>query len=130
MNLLLDTHAFVWWYEDSKRLGKTARSALSKPGNSVWLSAASAWEIAIKSGAGRFLLKKPADEIIARLVEDGLQTLPISIQHALAVRNLPLHHADPFDRILIAQAQCEDMTLVTADAVFDAYEIRALDASE
>lgn len=130
MSLLLDTHVFIWWADGSTRLGKVARRALSAPSTSLWLSAASAWEMAIKSSTGRLTTKTPLDQLISTWIERGFRPLPITIGHALAVRDLPLHHSDPFDRILIAQAQCEEMTLVTADPAIEAYNVRTLDACE
>ena len=130
MNLLLDTHALLWWIDGSKRLGSRTRAALFRPGVSLWISAASVWEMAIKSAAGRLRTGKPPHETISKLLEHGFQALPISIEHALAIRNLPCKHADPFDRMLVAQAQCEGLTIVTADAAIAAYDVRTIDASD
>lgn len=130
MNLLLDTHVLLWWMDGSKRLGKRAKTAMVRPGASLWISAASVWELAIKLGSGRLKMRKPLEEAISALLESGFQGLPISIPHALAIRALPPTHADPFDRILVAQAQCDDLTIVTADPAITAYDVRAIDASE
>lgn len=129
MNLLLDTHVLLWWIGGNKRLGPRTKSALFKPGVSLWLSAASVWELAIKFDAGRLKLGKPPEETIAKLIESGFQALPISLRHALAIRTLPVHHTDPFDRMLIAQAQCEDLTIVTADSLIESYDVRTMNAS-
>jgi PIN domain nuclease of toxin-antitoxin system len=129
MDLLLDTHALVWWVEGSERLGARAHKAIGNPEVNVFISAASVWEIAIKSGLGRLKLRKDPGESVALLFAAGALPLPIGIEHALAVRALPLHHADPFDRILIAQAMSERLTLVTADSQISAYDVQTLDAS-
>ena len=128
MDFLLDTHVAIWWMEGSGRLGSRCKATLFQPGARLWMSTASVWEMAIKSGLGRLTLSTPLDECIPDLFAQGAHCLPISLPHALAVRTLPAHHADPFDRMLIAQAQCEDLTLVTADALILAYHIRTLDA--
>jgi PIN domain nuclease of toxin-antitoxin system len=129
MNLLLDTHVLIWWLEGSKHLGSGAKKAMLLPGVVLWISAVSVWEMAIKSGIGRLRLKELPETTIPTLLSHGLRDLPINIKHALTVRNLPLHHSDPFDRMLIAQAQCEELTLVTADPAIAAYDIRTIDAS-
>ena len=130
MNLLLDTHVLLWWIDGSKRLGKRAKAAMVRPSASLWISAASVWELAIKLGAGRLKTNEPLEEIISSLLEIGFQALPISLPHALAIRALPAKHADPFDRILVAQAQCEDLTIVTTDPAIAAYDVRTIDASD
>jgi PIN domain nuclease of toxin-antitoxin system len=133
MNLLLDTHALIWWLADSDRLGRRARNAILRPGAAVFISSASIWEISIKSALGRVKLKEPLGKCISHLVASGFHHLPINFEHALAVRDLPPHHppyhADPFDRMLIAQAQCEDLTLMTADSAIAPYDVRTIDAS-
>lgn len=122
MNLLLDTHVLLWWLAGDPALAEDARAAIADPGNGVWVSAASAWEIAIKSALGRLSLPGPANEVVpAALKANDFAPLPVSIDHALGVADLPRHHADPFDRILIAQAMAERLTLVTADRVFARY---------
>ena len=129
MDLLLDTHVAIWWMEGSDRLGAQCKAALFQPGARLWISTASVWEMAIKSGLGRLRLSTPLEECIPDLVARGAHCLPISLNHALAVRTLPPHHADPFDRMLIAQAHCDNLTLVTADTLIRAYDIRTLDAA-
>jgi PIN domain nuclease of toxin-antitoxin system len=130
VNLLLDTHVLIWWLEGSKRLGAQAREAMFASGVTLWISAATVWEIIIKSSAHRLKLPKPVEHIIPSLIEQGFRPLPIAIQHALALKNLPMHHADPFDRILVAQAQCEGLTLVTVGPAVLAYDVRTIDASQ
>jgi PIN domain nuclease of toxin-antitoxin system len=129
MSLLLDTHVLIWWFDDSRRIGSHTRATLSQRTASIWVSAVSVWEISIKTGLGRLKLKKSLEESIASLLERGVQSLPIDFRHAFAVGRLPLHHTDPFDRLLIAQAQCEGLTLVTVDPQVMAYDVPTLDAS-
>lgn len=123
MNLLLDTHILLWWLADDPSLPAGAGDAIASADNTVVVSAASAWEIAIKTVAGR--LEAPGD------LEDALQanefdTLPITVAHALAAGVLPRHHSDPFDRMLIAQARVEHLVLVSADGRFPDYEVELL----
>jgi PIN domain nuclease of toxin-antitoxin system len=129
MDLLLDTHVAIWWMEGSDRLGSRCTATLFQPGARLWISTVSVWEMAIKSGLGRLKLSTPLDECIPDLFARGALCLQISLNHALAVRTLPPHHADPFDRMLVAQAHCENLTLVTADTLIRAYDIRTLDAA-
>lgn len=129
MNLLLDTHAVIWWLDDSNRLGRRARKALANPENNAWISAVSVWEISIKMSVGRLKFRGTPEAGIASMLDQGFRSLPVVFAHAFAVRNLPLHHNDPFDRLLIAQAQCEDFTLMTTDPWMRAYNVRTIDAS-
>jgi PIN domain nuclease of toxin-antitoxin system len=117
VRLLLDTHTFVWWDNDElpATVGDRIRSA-----ETVWVSAASAWEIAIKSALGKIT----ARGTLAAAIEDyGFDALPITVAHADAVRTLPRHHRDPFDRLLVAQARIEDLTIVSRDLAFRAYDV-------
>jgi len=116
MNLLLDTHVALWAIVDSPRLGVQAREMLENPDATLWVSAASLWEIAIKHALGRSNMPIGAQEALDYFLASGFSMLPISAHHAVAVGELPAHHADPFDRLLIAQALTEPMTLVTHDA--------------
>ena len=129
MKILVDTHVLLWWLESSKQLGRTARTALSDPENEVWISAASIWEISIKSGLGLLRFRETPEKGISLLEAQGFRQLSITFEHALAVRNLPLHHKDPFDRLLIAQAGCEKLTLLSADPQIFRYPVPFLDAS-
>jgi PIN domain nuclease of toxin-antitoxin system len=130
MTLLLDTHTFLWWLEGSRKLGRRARATIGAE-SAVWVSAATAWEIAIKMALGRLALRESPETCLPReILRSGFQTLAISVAHALAVRTLPMHHADPFDRMLVAQAEAERMTLVTADTIFERYGVLTLDARE
>ncbi|HEY8473889.1 MAG TPA: type II toxin-antitoxin system VapC family toxin [Natronosporangium sp.] len=125
MRLLLDTHVLLWWLDDSPALGVKARELISLGENEVFVSAISAAEIASKSSVGK--LRVPAD-LEQQIEENAFTPLPFRVRHGLAVETLPLHHRDPFDRLLIAQAQCEDLAVVTADQVFAAYDVRTVDA--
>jgi PIN domain nuclease of toxin-antitoxin system len=122
MTLLLDTHAFLWFVWDDPQLSTPARSAISAPQNRKLVSIASCWEIAIKTSIGKLQLGEPAATFIPRqLAQNHFDLLPVSLEHATGVERLPLHHRDPFDRILIALALAERVTIVSADAALDAY---------
>jgi PIN domain nuclease of toxin-antitoxin system len=131
VNVLLDTHVLIWWIENNRRLGKRAKSIIADDRTSVWISAATVWEISVKAAAGRLDLRASfPDELSAEMQQSGFRPLAITFEHAFAVRKLPLLHTDPFDRMLVAQAQCEGLTLVSADTIFPQYHIPILDASE
>jgi PIN domain nuclease of toxin-antitoxin system len=122
MNLILDTHVFLWWRLDSSRLKRDVRKTISTT-EVVMVSAASAWEVAIKQGLGRLRLQ----ESFAAMVEDSeFEELPITSRHAERAGILPLHHTDPFDRMLIAQASLEGATVVTHDRHFRDYDVPIL----
>ena len=123
MQLLLDTHALIWWLANNPTLSPQAKDAIANPDNLVFVSAASAWEIAIKKSLGK--LQAPGD-LSAQIVKKNFIPLAISIDHALAVEKLPLHHQDPFDRILIAQAVSEGLTIITRDHKFDLYQVKKI----
>ena len=122
MNLLLDTHVVLWWRQNSSRIGSEARRAIGKA-DRVFVSAASAWEVAIKAAIGRLRLKDPFAELVQ---QGGFEELPIAFHHAEQGRSLPLHHTDPFDRMLIAQARTEKLTLVTHDGRVEPYNVSVL----
>lgn len=124
MRLLLDTHALLWWLAD-EGLARPARDAIAEPANEIAVSAASAWEISIKKALGR--LDAP-DDLEPQLEASGFDALPITIAHGLAAGALPRHHEDPFDRLLIAQARIEGLTIVTRDARFKEYDVALLPA--
>ena len=126
MNLLLDTHAFLWAVSDVPRLSNQARTVLQDGNNLVFVSAATAWEISIKKAIGK--LKVPAGSYLNELKVHRFIPLDITTEHALAVEQLPLHHNDPFDRLLIAQAQVERLTLVTRDSRIGQYTVQTLAA--
>lgn len=127
MQLLLDTHAFLWWIDDAPALSKKARAAIGKAGNECFVSLASCWEMAIKSSLGKLTLSQPLDRFIPeQLAANGFQLLDIDFRHVSRVATMPFHHRDPFDRLLIAQASAEKLTVVSADATFDAYDLSRL----
>ncbi len=117
MNLLLDTHVLIWW-DEGRRLSAEGRRAISEA-DLVFVSAASAWEIAIKIGLGRL---RPSRTVEQAAQESGFLELPVTFRHAELVASLPLHHRDPFDRLLVAQALAEQLTLVSRDPIFRQYE--------
>ena len=123
MKLLLDTHAFLWFTAGDSHLSRRARRAIEDAQAVLLLSAASVWEIAIKSSLGRLSLPTTAADFLAPKLEGGLQLLAIDWRHAAAVETLPFHHRDPFDRLLIAQASIERLTIVTSDPVFRKYGV-------
>jgi PIN domain nuclease of toxin-antitoxin system len=125
LRLLLDTNVVIWWLEDSDRLGSAARKAIDDGSNEVFVSAVSACEISIKSSLGK--LRTPTD-LEQQISRNSFMALPITVEHGVAVQELPLHHRDPFDRILIAQARCEGLTVVTGDGQFSGYDVPVLEA--
>jgi PIN domain nuclease of toxin-antitoxin system len=127
MRYLLDTHSFLWWNMDDPQLSSIAKEIIGDGNNEIFLSAATAWEIAIKAARGRLALpENPTRYFSNRLNLHGFQALPIQIQHAAQVHKLPMHHADPFDRLLIAQSQLESMPLISVDAEIRKYEIEVI----
>ena len=125
--ILLDTHAWLWLNSAPERIPRRLLDTLREADRPIYLSAASAWEIAIKHQSGKLALPLPPSEYIpSRLRENGISSLPIRQGHALRAAALPFHHKDPFDRILVAQAQVEGLTLVTADPVLSAYDVKIL----
>jgi PIN domain nuclease of toxin-antitoxin system len=130
MNVLLDTHVLIWWMENSRRLSKRAKAVIQNHETTVWVSAVSVWEINTKAALGRLDVRQTlVEEIEEEMESSGFRRLPIHFEHAFALRFLPLHHRDPFDRMLIAQAQCEGLTLLTADDALQTYGVPVLDAS-
>lgn len=126
MNLLLDTHAFLWFVAGDQRLSTRARQTMETADAELFLSAASIWEMAIKSSLGRLKLPLPLDEYIAEKLTQGFRVLPIDWTHAAAVEKMPYYHRDPFDRLLIAQAAAEDLPLVSGDPEFGAYKVKLI----
>jgi PIN domain nuclease of toxin-antitoxin system len=123
VNLLLDTHVLLWWLAADPKLPPSAAKAIANTQISVAVSAASAWEIAIKKAAGR--LDAP-DDLIEAIEDSNFDALAITPAHGLAAGALPAHHGDPFDRMLIAQAQAEGLTIVTVDRRFADYAVELL----
>jgi PIN domain nuclease of toxin-antitoxin system len=124
VDLLLDTVSFVWGIEDSPRLSPRARELLRSRTNRLVFSAVSAWELAIKAQLGRFQLPEDLGAFLAEQVAAwGLEILAVEMRHAVGVRDLPLHHRDPFDRLLVAQAQAERLTLLSPDPAIARYDV-------
>ena len=124
--LLLDTHVVLWWLADAPQLGARARELIADERNDLFVSAVSGWEISIKSTLGKLEVPEEIQEVIE---EEGFELLPIRFFHGLQAGRLPPLHRDPFDRMLIAQAQAEGLDLMTSDGVIARYGIRILDAS-
>jgi len=126
MKLLLDTHVFIWWDSDPGRLSPSAIKAMGDPLNEIWLSVVSVWELLVKAQLGKLTLRLPLSDIVNQQRANGLRVLPVTLTHALAVDGLPMVHKDPFDRMLIAQANVEGAELVSADQVVRQYPVRVL----
>ena len=126
MRLLLDTHALLWWLGSKSRLGRAATARIEDVHTDVFVSAATAWEIAVKQGSGK--LDVPFDVAFA-IEEQGFIPLAITVEHGVAAGALPRHHADPFDRMLVAQAREEGLWIVTSDEAIRRYDVPSLDAS-
>jgi PIN domain nuclease of toxin-antitoxin system len=123
VKLLLDTHAVIWFTEDAPQLSSSAAAAIEDPANDILLSAVVAWEIAIKRGLGKL---RVANNYVDVMLAAGSRELPVAIEHARRVENLPPHHSDPFDRLLVAQAINENAAIVTSDQRIARYEVSVL----
>ncbi|MBW4047712.1 MAG: type II toxin-antitoxin system VapC family toxin [Proteobacteria bacterium] len=121
MNLLLDTHVALWAITDSPRLAARARELIGSPRSSIWISTATIWEITIKHGLGRGDMPVSGHDALRYFRDSGYRLLPIEPEHATAIADLPPHHQDPFDRMLVAQALTEPMRLITHDAMVARY---------
>ncbi|OFX13902.1 MAG: twitching motility protein PilT [Alphaproteobacteria bacterium RIFOXYD12_FULL_60_8] len=127
MKLLLDTHTFLWWVSDAPELSEAARTAITNPNNTCYVSVASGWEMSIKSSLGKLKLKKPIERFLTeQMQKNSFLLLNIELHHVTKVESLPFLHRDPFDRLLVSQAKAERMTLITADQALSAYGIRCL----
>lgn len=125
MRILLDTHVAFWWFNDVDRVEHDARVAIQDSSNDVWMSAASVWEVGIKRAVGRLEIPTPLDEA-AR--ETGVMELAVTWAHARTAAELPLLHGDPFDRMLVAQAQLEELVLLTRDPLVRQYDVATMPA--
>lgn len=124
MRLLLDTHAFLWFFIGDTSLSATARASIEDESNEKFFSVASLWKIAIKVSIGKLTLSAPFDEIFPdQLANNGIDLLGITPAHVSTITTLPFHHRDPFDRLLIAQTIVEQMQIVTIDSAFDDYPV-------
>lgn len=127
MRLLLDTHAFLWWLDGDRRLSSRGRRLIADETTEVFVSAASAWEIAIKAAAGKLPgARDVAADVSGCLLSQGFRPLDITVGHAQRAGGLPLLHRDPFDRMLVAQAFVEGLPLLSNDSVFDAYAVQRI----
>jgi PIN domain nuclease of toxin-antitoxin system len=127
MKVLLDTHAFIWWDSDSAKLSPQARAACQDRANLVLLSVASVWEMQIKLQLGKLHLRLPLADVVGEQQQTNeIQVLPVALGHVLGLQNLPAHHRDPFDRLLIAQANAEEAVLISHDPVFAHYPVKVL----
>ena len=127
MRAILDTHAFIWWVLDIPRLSADARSMLEDGANEFLFSAASAYELTIKAQSGRLTLPEPADSYVpSRLAANAFEPMPIELAHAVRAGMLPAIHRDPFDRMLVAQAQIEGLPILTADPAISRYDVETI----
>jgi PIN domain nuclease of toxin-antitoxin system len=125
VKLLIDTHVFLWLMGEPAKLSRKALEACQDRENEIYLSVVSAWEIEIKRRLGKLTLKSPLGPIIEQQQEkNDLKILAVELKHVLALGELPLHHTDPFDRLLIAQAQVEDAYLLSSDPLFTKYPVK------
>ena len=127
MKLLLDTHTFIWWANEPDKLSRKVLAACENPKNTLILSVVSAWEIEIKSRLGRLTLDMQLEDLIeTQQHSNDLQIMPITLKHVFALKNLPTIHNDPFDRLLIAQSNVEEVTLATRDKTISTYTVSIL----
>jgi PIN domain nuclease of toxin-antitoxin system len=127
MRLLVDAHIVIWAVDDPPKLSPHAATALEDPANELLLSAGTIWEVGIKVGLNKLSLSMPFRQWMNKAIADlGLTLLPITVDYADVQVGLPRHHGDPFDRLLVAQAQVENVSLVSADAVFDQYGVKRI----
>lgn len=127
MRAFLDTHTFLWWTADDPRLSKKARKIMADGRNELYLSAASGWEMAIKASLGRLQLGEDLERFVhEQMALNGIEALPVYMNHTLHVHALPDHHGDPFDRLLVAQAQLEGLPILTGDPQIARYEVETV----
>jgi PIN domain nuclease of toxin-antitoxin system len=126
MRVLLDTHTFIWWSTTSHKLSSNALAVFNDPDSSPLLSLASVWELQIKYQLGKLTLPVPVLTLVTRQQENGIELLPITLAHIIAIGQLPSLHGDPFDRLLIAQSRIEDIALVTDDRWIREYDVKTI----
>lgn len=127
MQVLLDTHSFLWWIGDDHQLSDKARSTIEDSSNQIFLSAASGWEIAIKTQLGKLTLPHSPEVFVSEQLQlNGFQPLSVSLSHTLHTASLPAIHRDPFDRILVAQSQVEKMAIITSDPLIQRYKVNTI----
>jgi PIN domain nuclease of toxin-antitoxin system len=126
LRTLIDTHVLIWWLRDDPRLSKAATAILKESDNEILVSAAVGWELAIKVNLGKINPASVLDELKKTVSKEGFADLPITLSEAIRAGSLPLHHRDPFDRLLAAQAQVLDLSILSADEVFDLYGVQRI----
>ena len=127
MRLLLDTHTFIWWDSEPEKLSSKALALCQDRSNTILLSVASVWAMQIKSQLGKLKLRSPLREVVESQCEtNDLEVLPVDLEHVLALEALPTPHKDPFDRLLIAQANAENAILLSNDPLFEQYPVRVM----
>jgi len=126
MNLLLDTHTVIWFFEGDSNLGAAAKNHIENAANTNFVSIATFWEIAIKISINKLNMQIPLQNLKSLIWKNGMEILPITIEHTLLVSQLPFHHKDPFDRLLAAQSMNENMVLVSRDEKFKFYNIQTI----
>ncbi|MGA1864320.1 MAG: type II toxin-antitoxin system VapC family toxin [bacterium] len=127
MKILLDTHVFIWLVTEDPQLTEKAKKIFLDSDNDIYLSIASIWEMAIKLSIGKLCLEEPLENLLPRELKiNGIYILPIELKHVMIVAGLPFHHRDPFDRILIAQCQAENLPILSSDINFKKYEIKRI----
>ena len=129
MRLLLDTHTFLWWIDDAPRVSQRVRTVIADDSNTLYVSAVTGWEIAIKVAVGRLTLQShsdPSAAVLKHMDVNAIRELPVRMEHALRVATLPPLHGDPFDRLLVAQAMVDGLTIVTSDRLVAAYDVETI----
>ena len=126
MNVLLDTHTLIWWFGNPTKLSKRANSIIANASSTILVSAAVAWELAIKSSLGKLHALPLVMDLSNRIDQEGFVELPINLEQATRAGLLPMHHRDPFDRLLIAQAQAMNAPILSADTALDRYDVKRL----
>jgi PIN domain nuclease of toxin-antitoxin system len=127
MRVLIDTHVFIWWTGDSNQLSPLVLNTLIDPQTEVFLSVASIWEMQIKTSLGKLSLQNALPDLVNdEILRNRIKLLPIDLQHIYRLGDLPLHHRDPFDRLLISQSMSESLVIVSIDEQFDAYRVNRL----
>ncbi len=126
MQVLLDTHTLLWWFDESPSLSRKALSIIRDPDNTLLVSAATAWELAIKTKLGKLDALALVVDLPRYMQEEAFMELPITSEHATRAGLLPLHHRDPFDRLLVAQAQALNLPILSADPLLDHYDVQRL----
>jgi PIN domain nuclease of toxin-antitoxin system len=124
---LLDTHVFIWWMQDSKQLSQNARTIIADSANEIYISAATVWEMSIKCKLGKLEIKNFSEEFLKKqIIANAFSFMHISLSHSFRIYELDIFHKDPFDHMLIAQAQIENCVIITKDSLFEKYDVDIL----